>query len=158
MTNFSNVERITTRHNANWLLSFLMLFSFDVNADKLMAIHSITFTKKAPQTLISLVFQHSDSDSSLKIDNVYYEEFDLNGDKKNEYFLYVAEPGWCGSHGCLIKIISRQGLEIKSLLDVTSYNRIYILYNKTKGYHDISFFPENEPQRHIWRWNGEKYN
>jgi hypothetical protein len=140
------------------IVFFLMLYSFNINADDLRVIHTITLNKKAPQKLISIAFQDLDhSDPSLKIGDVYYEKFDLNGDNLKEYFLYVAKSGWCGSHGCSIKIISKQSSKIKLLLEVTSYSKIYILHHKTNGYHDFSFYPKTEINRYIWHWNGTKY-
>jgi hypothetical protein len=44
----------------------------------------------------------------------YYEAYDLNNDKKNEYFVGFANPYFCGSGGCSGYILNNDGSVINS--------------------------------------------
>lgn len=86
-----------------------------------------------------------------------YDKFDLNNDKEMEYFLLLNDAAWCGTGNCSIFIFQKKGDRIKILLTASSGPEVHILRHKTNGYHDISFYPESEPDRYIWRWNGKQY-
>jgi hypothetical protein len=137
------------------IVLFLMLYSFNVNADDLKVLHKIKFNHKASKKLIATLLQQSYYNDPIP-ESVYYERFDLNGDKQKEYFLYVADSGWCGSLGCAIAIISKHGSTINLLPYIVS-SKVYILNRKTQGYYDIAFNVTKPPIVHIWRWDGWKY-
>ena len=44
----------------------------------------------------------------------YYEAYDLNNDKKNEYFIGFSNPYFCGSGGCSGYILNNDGSLINS--------------------------------------------
>ena len=44
----------------------------------------------------------------------YYEAYDLNNDKKNEYFVGFSNPYFCGSGGCSGYILNSEGSVINS--------------------------------------------
>lgn len=142
------------------LALFLMLYSFSVSADDLKVLHKIEFKKTAPKKLLLALLQgsHYYDNETLPQQGSFYEKFDLNNDKSKEYFLRIVAPGWCGAGNCPVFIFEKKGNIIRSLLEASSGAEVYILQNKTNGYHDITFFPKIEINRNIWHWNGKQYN
>lgn len=65
----------------------------------------------------------------------YYEAFDLNNDKKNEYFVGFSNPYFCGSGGCSGYILSHDGSLINSFT-VTNFP-ILVATSSTEKYDDL---------------------
>jgi hypothetical protein len=134
------------------IMLFLMLYSFNINADDLKVLYKIEFNKKASKKLISTLVKDAYNDSAPK--EVYYEKFDLNNDKSKEYFLYYADSGWCSSAGCKILILSKYGSK-KNLLLGISGGEVYVLNHKTQKYYDILI--KGGRGDYIFYWNGSYY-
>ena len=96
----------------------------------------------------------------------YYEAYDLNNDKKNEYFVGFSNPYFCGSGGCSGYILNSEGSVINSFtvtdfpffvantssekfkdLIVKSGNTLHILKMKNGKY------PSNPSVQE--KWNGD---
>lgn len=67
----------------------------------------------------------------------YYEAFDLNNDKKNEYFVGFSNPYFCGSGGCSGYIVNNDGSVINSFT-VTDFP-IYVAKNSSEKFQDLIF-------------------
>ncbi|TAN70254.1 MAG: hypothetical protein EPN17_06130 [Methylobacter sp.] len=142
-----------------WLLGLttLALCSFNAHADDIKSIHKIEFNKTPPKAILSELLQSSHYANESPPNMAYYEEFDLNNDNSNEYFLYINDSGWCGSGNCPMFIFEKKRGIIRPLLEVSSGPIVYILNHKINGYYDISFFPDGEVNRNIFHWNGKQY-
>ena len=132
-------------------------FSLAANAEQSKTLHTIKFTQKLPNKLFSVFWKNTYFREEPLPRAVYYNKLDLNNDKTGEYFIRITDPAWCGMHNCTILVFSKKGNHVRLLLDVSSGPEIYIRRNKTKGYHDISFYPAIESDKHIWRWDGKQY-
>lgn len=67
----------------------------------------------------------------------YYEAFDLNNDKKNEYFVGFSNPYFCGSGGCSGYILNNDGSVINSFT-VTDFP-IFIGTTSSENFKDLIF-------------------
>lgn len=67
----------------------------------------------------------------------YYEAFDLNNDKKNEYFVGFSNPYFCGSGGCSGYILNNDGSVINSFT-VTDFP-IYVAKSSSEKFQDLIF-------------------
>jgi hypothetical protein len=67
----------------------------------------------------------------------YYEAFDLNNDKKNEYFVGFSNPYFCGSGGCSGYILNNDGSLINSFT-VTDFP-IYVAKTSSEKFQDLIF-------------------
>lgn len=67
----------------------------------------------------------------------YYEAFDLNNDKKDEYFVGFSNPYFCGSGGCSGYILNNDGTLINSFT-ITDFP-IYITTSSTEKFYDLIF-------------------
>ena len=67
----------------------------------------------------------------------YYEAFDLNNDKKNEYFVGFSNPYFCGSGGCSGYILNNDGSVINSFT-VTDFP-IFIGTTSSGNFKDLIF-------------------
>ncbi len=67
----------------------------------------------------------------------YYEEFDLNNDNKDEYFVGFSNPYFCGSGGCSGYILNNDGSVINSLT-VTDFP-IFIGPTSSENFKDLIF-------------------
>lgn len=65
----------------------------------------------------------------------YYEEFDLNNDKKNEYFVGFSNLYFCGSGGCSGYILNNDGSVINHF-SVTDFP-IYVTTSSTEKFYDL---------------------
>jgi hypothetical protein len=65
----------------------------------------------------------------------YYEEFDLNNDKKNEYFVGFSNSYFCGSGGCSGYILNNDGSVINHF-SVTDFP-IYVTTSSTEKFYDL---------------------
>lgn len=72
----------------------------------------------------------------------YYEAFDLNNDKKNEYFVGFSNPYFCGSGGCSGYILNNEGSVINSFT-VTDFP-IFIETTSSENFKDLIFKSGNE--------------
>ncbi|KIQ22812.1 hypothetical protein RT99_06930 [Flavobacterium sp. MEB061] len=94
----------------------------------------------------------------------YYEAFDLNNDKKNEYFVGFSNPYFCGSGGCSGYILNNDGSLINSFT-VTDFP-IYIVKNSSEKFQDLIFkskgtfytmkmkngkYPSNPSVQEVWK-------
>ena len=67
----------------------------------------------------------------------YYEAFDLNNDKKEEYFVGFSNSYFCGSGGCSGYILNNNGSLINSFT-ITDFP-IYITTSSTEKFYDLIF-------------------
>ena len=67
----------------------------------------------------------------------YYEAYDLNNDKKNEYFVGFSNPYFCGSGGCSGYILNNNGSLINSFT-VTDFP-IFIGTTSSGNFKDLIF-------------------
>lgn len=65
----------------------------------------------------------------------YYSAFDLNNDKKDEYFVGFSNPYFCGSGGCSGYILNNDGSLINKFT-VTDFP-IYITTSVTEKFYDL---------------------
>jgi hypothetical protein len=65
----------------------------------------------------------------------YYEAFDLNNDKKNEYFVGFSNSYFCGSGGCSGCILNNDGSVINHFT-VTDFP-IYVTTSSTEKFYDL---------------------
>lgn len=67
----------------------------------------------------------------------YYQAFDLNNDKKDEYFVGFSNPYFCGSGGCSGYILNNDGSLINSFT-VTDFP-IFVTTSATEKFYDLIF-------------------
>lgn len=101
-----------------------------------------------------LVLLKSDLPAMSKEDRFfYYEAFDLNNDKKNEYFVGFSNPYFCGSGGCSGYILNNDGSLINSFT-VTDLP-ILVATSSTKKFYDLIF--ETGGKFHLIKMKNGKY-
>ncbi|MFH6963762.1 hypothetical protein ACHRVK_15345 [Flavobacterium plurextorum] len=83
----------------------------------------------------------------------YYQEFDLNNDKKNEYFVGFSNSYFCGSGGCSGYILNNDGSVINRF-SVTDYP-IYVTTSSTEKFYDLIF--ESGGKFHLLKMKSGKY-
>lgn len=83
----------------------------------------------------------------------YYEEFDLNNDKINEYFVGFSNSYFCGSGGCSGYILNNNGSVINKFT-VTDFP-IYVATSSTEKFHDLIF--ESRGKYHLLKMKSGKY-
>jgi len=94
----------------------------------------------------------------------YYEAFDLNNDKKNEYFVGFSNPYFCGSGGCSGYILNNDGSVINSftvtdfpiLVTTSTSDSFYDLIFVSKGtFHQMKMkngkYPSNPSVQEKWK-------
>lgn len=94
----------------------------------------------------------------------YYEAFDLNNDKKNEYFVGFSSSYFCGSGGCSGYILNNDGSLINSF-SVTDFP-IYVTTSSTEKFSDLLMksgsefhlvkikngkYPSNPSVQQVWK-------
>ena len=83
----------------------------------------------------------------------YYEAFDLNNDKKDEYFVGFSNPYFCGSGGCSGYILNNDGSVINSFT-VTDFP-IYVTTLSTEKFYDLIM--ESAGKLHHMKFKNGKY-
>ena len=83
----------------------------------------------------------------------YYEAFDLNSDKKNEYFVGFSNPYFCGSGGCSGYILNNDGSLINKFT-VTDFP-IYVTTSTSDKFYDLIF--ETGGNFHLLKFKNGKY-
>ncbi|MEZ0130330.1 hypothetical protein AB9T88_11420 [Flavobacterium sp. LBUM151] len=83
----------------------------------------------------------------------YYDAFDLNNDKKNEYFVGFSNPYFCGSGGCSGYILNNDGSVINSFT-VTDFP-ILVATSSTEKFYDLIF--ETGGKFHLIKMKNGKY-
>ena len=94
----------------------------------------------------------------------YYEAFDLNNDKKNEYFVGFSNPYFCGSGGCSGYILNNDGSVINSftvtdfpiLVTASTSDSFYDLIFESRGtFHQMKMkngkYPSNPSVQKVWK-------
>lgn len=84
----------------------------------------------------------------------YYEAFDLNNDKKNEYFVGFSNPYFCGSGGCSGYILNNDGSLINSFT-VTDFPIFVMTTSKSNSFYDLIF--ERRGTFHQMKMKNGKY-
>ena len=84
----------------------------------------------------------------------YYEAFDLNNDKKNEYFVGFSNPYFCGSGGCSGYILNNDGSLINSFT-VTDFPIFVMTTSKSNSFYDLIF--ETGGRFHLIKMKNGKY-
>jgi hypothetical protein len=83
----------------------------------------------------------------------YYEAYDLNDDKKNEYFIGFSNSYFCGSGGCSGYILNNDGSVINSFT-VTDFP-IYVTTLPTEKFYDLIM--ESGGKLHHIKFKNGKY-
>ncbi|RYJ39554.1 hypothetical protein NU08_1223 [Flavobacterium anhuiense] len=83
----------------------------------------------------------------------YYDAFDLNNDKKNEYLVGFSNSYFCGSGGCSGYILKNDGSVINRFT-VTDFP-IYVTTSATEKFYDLIF--ESGGKFHLLKMKGGKY-
>lgn len=83
----------------------------------------------------------------------YYEAFDLNNDKKDEYFVGFSNSYFCGSGGCSGYILNNDGSVINSFT-VTDFP-IYVKTSLTEKFYDLIM--ESGGKLHHIKFKNGKY-
>ncbi|MDW8852940.1 hypothetical protein SD960_22765 [Flavobacterium sp. MMLR14_040] len=112
-----------------------------------------------------LVLLKSDLPAMTKEDRFfYYEAFDLNNDKKSEYFVGFSNPYFCGSGGCSGYILNNDG-SIINLFTVTDFP-IYVAKSSSEKFQDLIVsskgifhlikmkngkYPSNPSVKEVWK-------
>lgn len=74
----------------------------------------------------------------LHVSSYKRADADLNGDGRKEIFVYVTDPGYCGSGGCTLLILSPQGTGYRVVLRSTvTQLPISLLPTSTRGWRDL---------------------
>jgi hypothetical protein len=64
---------------------------------------------------------------------------DLNDDGTEEVIVYLSGAGWCGTGGCNMLILAREGTSYRIVTETTITRRpVRMLASKSNGWHDIS--------------------
>lgn len=114
-----------------------------------------------------LILLKNDLSAMTKEDRFFfYEAFDLNNDKKDEYFVGFSNSYFCGSGGCSGFILNNDGslinkfsvTDLPILITTTSSEKFYDLIMKSNGlYHLVKMkygkYPSNPSIEE--KWNGE---
>jgi len=114
-----------------------------------------------------LILLKNDLSAMTKEDRFFfYEAFDLNNDKKDEYFVGFSNSYFCGSGGCSGFILNNDGslinkfsvTDLPILITTTSSEKFYDLIMKSSGlYHLVKMkngkYPSNPSIEE--KWNGE---
>lgn len=99
---------------------------------------------------------------NLHISSYKRADADLNGDGRPEIFIYVTDQGYCGSGGCALIVLSRQGKRFRQVLR-TSINQlpISLLPTSTRGWRDVGVTVFGggirQPYTARLRFNGRRY-
>lgn len=83
----------------------------------------------------------------------YYSAFDLNNDKKDEYFVGFSNPYFCGSGGCSGYILNNDGSLINAFT-VTDFP-IYVTTSVSEKFYDI--IAVSGGKFHILKFKNGKY-
>lgn len=83
----------------------------------------------------------------------YYEAYDLNNDKKNEYFVGFSNPYFCGSGGCSGYILNNDGSLMNSFT-VTDFP-IFAAKTSSENFKDLIFKTGNT--LHLIKMKNGKY-
>jgi len=83
----------------------------------------------------------------------YYEAYDLNGDKKNEYFVGFSNPYFCGSGGCFGYILNSDGSLVNSFT-VTDFP-FFVANTSSEKFKDLIVKSGNS--LHILKMKNGKY-
>ncbi|KFF06529.1 hypothetical protein [Flavobacterium reichenbachii] len=111
------------------------------------------------------VLLKKDSNALTKEDRFfYYEAFDLNNDKKDEYFVGFSNPYFCGSGGCSGYILNNDGTLINAFtvtefpifVTTSTTEKFYNLLMKSGGvFHLIKMkngkYPSNPSVQEKWK-------
>ncbi|PBI91749.1 hypothetical protein BSF41_13540 [Flavobacterium sp. ACN2] len=101
-----------------------------------------------------LILLEKDLPAMTKEDrSFYYEAFDLNNDKKEEYFVGFSNSYFCGSGGCSGYILKNDGTVINRF-SVTDFP-IYVTTSATEKFYDLIF--ESRGKFHLLKMKGGKY-
>lgn len=80
-------------------------------------------------------------------------EYNINDDPKNEIFVGLSGPYFCGSGGCTVLLMSANG-ELITKFTVVDYP-ITIANTQTKGWKDLVLTSNGKD--HLMKFNGTKY-
>jgi hypothetical protein len=99
---------------------------------------------------------------TLHVSRYNRADADLNGDGRNEVFVYVTDQGSCGSGGCNLVILSPQGTSYRVLLRSTvTQLPINLLPTSTHGWRDVGVTVAGggiiRPYMARLRFNGSRY-
>ncbi|MDR7212326.1 hypothetical protein [Flavobacterium piscis] len=83
----------------------------------------------------------------------YYDSFDLNNDKKDEYFVGFSNSYFCGSGGCSGYILNNDGSLINSFT-ITDFP-IYVATTSTERFYDL--IVETGGKLHLIKMKNGKY-
>lgn len=101
-------------------------------------------------------------DGDDKTTQYSYAFTDLDDDGVSEAIVYLIGQSWCGSGGCAVLVLKRNGSSYKVVTHMTiARPPIHVLPSKTKGWHDISVWVQGggiQPgYAAVLSFNGKKY-
>ncbi|MEQ9116124.1 MAG: hypothetical protein RLN62_04960 [Rickettsiales bacterium] len=87
--------------------------------------------------------------------------YDINGDGKDELFIFVNDHLFCGTRGCTTKIIDFSGPKPAEILNMHTYHKVHVLKDKTNGYNNLGVEGNEEthikPGLTVLYWDGVQY-
>ena len=101
-------------------------------------------------------------DGDDKTTQYSYAFTDLDDDGVSEAIVYLIGQSWCGSGGCVVLVLKRNGSSYEVVTHMTiSRPPIHVLPSKMKGWHDISVWVQGggiQPgYAAVLSFNGKKY-
>ena len=87
--------------------------------------------------------------------------YDVNGDGKDELFIFINDHLFCGTRGCSTKVIDFSGKQPAEILNMHTYHKMHILKDKTNGYYNLGVEGDEEthikPSLIVLYWDGVQY-
>lgn len=101
-------------------------------------------------------------DGDDKTTQYSYALTDLDDDRVPEAIVYLIGQSWCGSGGCTVLVLKRNGSSYKVVTHMTVARLpIHVLPSKTNGWHDITVWVQGggiQPgYAAVLSFNGKKY-
>lgn len=100
-----------------------------------------------------------DEDYPVSKDNLGIDLYDIDGDGKDEIFVYTNIPGYCGTLGCSFHILKKDKGEMKFIRwgkrqndGMIVHDDIVVLRNKNLGVSDILFGGDV-----LLQWDGKRF-
>lgn len=116
--------------------------------------HNTLSTQERKFLQTSSLFNDERADwlNAVKRGEVHWAEADLNGDGRPERLIILQNVGWCGSAGCLMRILRQKAGKWRLLSDSDGEaGYIQVLPQTDGGWHRIGY------GREAYYWNGCEY-
>lgn len=124
-----------------------------VTAEETIVVDEITVQAKINSFLIN-EYLKSDSEFMNTSDRMYsYDIYDLNNDNKEEIFIGLISPYFCGTGGCTMLILNSD-FSLNSKITVVEFP-IFISENLNNGWKDLILLSNGN--YHLLKFTGKKY-